>query len=57
MLKGGGGGGGGGALEGRVAEWLEALTCNPEVPGSSLLSDHWLDLSTVVPDANPRPRL
>lgn len=22
------------------AEWLEVLTCNPEVPGSSLLSDH-----------------
>ena len=30
-----------------MVEWLEALTCNQEVPGSSLLSDHWMDLFTV----------
>lgn len=27
-----------------MAEWLEAQTCNPVVPGSSSLSDHRLKL-------------
>ena len=31
-----------------VASRLEALTCNPEAPGSSLLSDIQMDLFTVV---------
>ena len=45
-------------MGGRVVEWLEALTCNPEVPSSSLLSDHReIVLFTVVPCAKPRSRL
>ena len=31
---------------GGVAYLLEALTCDPEVPGTSLLSDHQMDLFT-----------
>lgn len=25
-----------------MAKWLDVWTCNPEVPFSSPLSDHWL---------------
>lgn len=39
-----------------MAEWQEAVTGNPEVRGSSLLSDHRLDLFTVTLCRNPRPR-
>lgn len=31
-----------------MAQWLEALSCNPEDSGSSLLSDHPLDLFVLV---------
>ena len=41
----------------RVAEWLEAQACNPEVVGSSLVSDHSMVLfSDNNSCSNLRPR-
>ena len=40
-----------------MTEWLEVLTCYPETPGSILLSEHQLDLFTVVQCANPQLHL
>ena len=45
-------------IGGSVAEWLERRTCNSEVPSSSpALTSTELDLLSVVPSSNPRPRL
>ena len=41
-----------------MAEWLKRRTCNTEVPSSSLaLTATELDLLSVVPSSDPRPRL
>ena len=45
-------------IGGSVAEWLKRRTCNSEVPSSSpALTSTELDLLSVVPSSNPRPRL
>ena len=45
-------------IGGKVAVWLERRTCNSEVPSSSpALTATELDLLSVVPSSNPRPRL
>ena len=41
-----------------MAEWLKRRTCNTEVPSSSpALTATELDLLSVVPSSNSRPRL
>ena len=41
-----------------MAEWLKPRTCNTEVPSSSpALTATELDLLSVAPSSNPRPRL
>ena len=45
-------------IGGSVAEWLEPRTCNSEVPSPSpTLTATELDLLSVAPSSNPRPRL
>ena len=45
-------------IGGSVAEWFERRTCTSEVPRSRpALTTAELDLLSVVPSSNPRPRL
>ena len=45
-------------IGGSVAEWFERRTCNSQVPRSRpALTTTELDLLSVVPSSNPRPRL